>query len=464
MITHHFRGAAMVRLLCALAVLSLLLTACGATPTPTPVPVPPTATKAAATAVPATATPVPPTATKPPATAVPAVATPVAQAVKLTLGVWGGAVQEAIYQGLVKQFKTKYPNYDVELVTAPDFLPFLQKLQTLMAGGNAPDVIDLGNEWYAPFVSKGAFLDLTPFTRSDSDFKLDAFLPAALEPLKFSGKLYGLPHALGVDGLYFNKKLFDKAGVKYPDNTWTWADLLAAAQKLTIRDAASGRVTQYGWADSGQNMWPWIWQNGGSVFDVERNPTKCTLNQPAALEAMQYYVDLAVKHKVAPTVAELAQTPFRDLFMSGRVAMLYDTVGAQSSYTTIKDFEWGVTELAQGKQRAVVLTENGWAISAMTKRPNDAWLLAKFLAGADAVTAITKADKTMPGLKAVAGDTPKPFTDALAYARPFFTSPKLLEMLSVFQAEYPAAALGAKPMKDTLDSMCAKIDAILAQK
>lgn len=471
----RFTGKAAWRVLCIVAVAALLLASCGPTPTPTATPRPPTATSApptatkgppTATPAPPAATPVPPTATKPPptATSVPPTATPAPQPVKLTLGVWGGAAQEAVYQSLIKSFKAKYPHIDVELVTAPDFLPYLQKIQTMMAGGTAPDVMDLGQEWYSAFAAKGAFLDLTPFIQADTTFKVDDYLPIAIQTLTIGGKLYGLPHDLGLDGLYYNKKLFDKAGLKYPDNTWTWSDLLAAAQKLTIRDAASGRVTQYGWTDSGQNMWPWIWQNGGTMFDVERAPTKCTMNSPAAVQAMQFYLDLSLKHKVAPTLAELQQTPFRDLFMSGRVAVIYDTAGAQMSFAAIKDFEWGITELAQGTQRAVNMTENGWAITAFTKRPQEAWLLAKYLAGPEAIGVLTKNSKTIPALKALTGDVPKPFVDSLAYSRPFFTSPKLLEMLSIFQAEYPAAAMGAKPVQATFDSMCAKIDAVLAQK
>ncbi len=180
--------------------------------------------------------------------------------------------------------------------------------------------------------------------------------------------------------------------------------MLAAAQKLTIRDAASGRVTQYGWADSGQNMWDWIWQNGGTVFDAERARPSARSTRRPTLEALQYYVDLALKHKVAPTLAELQQTPFRDLFMSGRVAMLYDTVGAQISFATIKDFEWGVTEEAMGKQRAVGMTENGWAITAFTKKPKEAWVLAKFLSGPEGAGHLTQAQKTIPALKSLTGD------------------------------------------------------------
>jgi ABC-type glycerol-3-phosphate transport system substrate-binding protein len=113
--------------------------------------------------------------------------------------------------------------------------------------------------------------------------------------------------------------------------------LLNAAQKLTVRDT-SGWVVQYGWTDSGLNMWPWV----------------------------------SLKYKVAPNIAELQQVPFRDLFMSGRVAMIYDAIGAQASYVNIKDFAWGVSEMAMGKQRAVGMTENGWAIVALTKNPKQA--------------------------------------------------------------------------------------------
>jgi multiple sugar transport system substrate-binding protein len=383
--------------------------------------------------------------------------------VKLSLGAWGGTADIALYNQAIRQFKAANPDIDVELVSTPDFLSFVQKLQTMLAGGVPPDVITLGNEWIQTFAAKGVFVDLGPLIQADPEVKLDAYWPIAINTLTFGGKLYALPKDMGVDGLYYNKKLFDKAGVKYPDNNWLWADLLAAAQKLTVRDA-SGRTLQYGWADSGQNMWPWVWQNGGSFFDAERNPTKCTMTDPAVVEAMQFYFELSLKHKVAPNIAELQQVPFRDLFMSGRAAMVYDTVAAQASYGTIKDFEWGVSEMAIGRQRAVGMTENGWLIIALTKNLQPAWKLVKWLSSAQGAVIFTTGSGTLPALKAVASTARQPFLDGLAYARPLFTSPRMLELLSVFQAELPAMAMGQKPVKDVLESMTAKFNAILAQK
>jgi ABC-type glycerol-3-phosphate transport system substrate-binding protein len=156
--------------------------------------------------------------------------------------------------------------------------------------------------------------------------------------------------------------------------------------------------------------------------------------------------------------------PFRDLFMSGRVAMVYDTVAAQASYATIKDFEWDVSEMAIGKNRAVGMTENGWLIIALTKNLQPAWKLVKWLSSAQGETIFTAGSGTLPALKAVTTTVKRPFLDGLAYARPLFTSPKMLEILSVFQAEQPAMAMGQKPVKDVLESLNAKINAILAQK
>ncbi len=154
-----------MRLFCLLAVLTLLVAGCRAAPTPTPTkpPAPLAPTAVPPTPVPPTPTPLPPTPTVTP--------------VKLSLGVWGGPADLALYEQAVKQFKAKNPSIDVEIISTPDFLPFIQKLQTMMAAGNPPDVITLGNEWFPAFVSKGAFLEITPFLQADPEVKLDDYFP-----------------------------------------------------------------------------------------------------------------------------------------------------------------------------------------------------------------------------------------------------------------------------------------------
>jgi multiple sugar transport system substrate-binding protein len=377
---------------------------------------------------------------------------------------WGGSQHLALYEQIIDMFEAGHPGIQVQLVAVADFMNYLTKLQTLLAAGTPPDVITLGNEWFPAFMHKGAFADLTPYIENDPDLDLDGYIPRTLEVLTHDGRLYALPKDFSVDALYYNKGAFDAAGVPYPDEAWTWETLLDAAQKLTVRDS-EGRVVQYGWTDSGFNMWPWIWQNGGQIFDHERSPTRCTLTDPAVVEAVQFYYDLSLKHKVAPNVAELQQTPQRELFMAGRVAMSTDNCGAQVPLAEITDFEWDVAMLPKGRERVTPMAENGYALSAASRHREAAWTLIKFLSGPQAVRVIVSAGGAMPCLKSLAesgeANVKPAFLESVPYARPIFSAPQMLDMLAIFRNEQPLMAMGLKSVPDALQSMDERFNEML---
>ena len=94
---------------------------------------------------------------------------------------------------------------------------------------------------------------------------------------------YGLPRDFDTIALFFNKDLFDAAGVDYPDDTWTW-EFRAAAEKLTNKDKGIwGAGMQTSWQE---NYYNFIWQNGGRLLNEDR--TKCVVDEPAACEAFDY--------------------------------------------------------------------------------------------------------------------------------------------------------------------------------
>jgi multiple sugar transport system substrate-binding protein len=313
-------------------------------------------------------------------------------------------------------------------------------------------------------MDKGAFQPLTPYIEGDEDLDLDDWIPRTLEVLTRNGELYALPADFSVDVLYYNLDAFDAAGVSYPDETWTWDTLLDAAQRLTERDAG-GRVVRYGWSDTGLNMWPWIWQNEATIFDNEREPTRATLTDPAVVEAVQFYYDLSLTHKVAPNVAELQQTPVREMFMAGRVAMIYDNVGAQVPFAQITDFRWDVAMLARGKARATPMAENGYAMSASTDHPEAAWALIRYLSGPEAVRVIVGAGGALPALQALAEsdefEVRPAFLASVPYSQPIFSAPQMLDMLAVFRNEQPLMAMGLKPVPEALRSMNALFNEML---
>jgi len=347
-----------------------------------------------------------------------------------------------------------------------DYMNYITKLETLIASNAAPDVIMIAPGVGTDLTVMGALADLNPYIEADPDVSRDDFVPIVLQTLSYEDIVYALPKDFGVDVLYYNKGAFDAAGLAYPDDTWTWDTLLSAAQALTIRDD-DGRVVRWGWTDSALNLWPWVWQNGGDVFDDPFKPTRITLCDPLAMEAVEFYYALSLEHGVAPNVAELQQTPFRELFMAGRVAMIYDTFGSQIPFSEITAFEWDVAPLAQHKQRATPLATAGYGMSSTTQHPELAWELIKFLAGREAVLVVAQAGGGMPARLDLL-DAPdiliRPaFRDSIAYAQPHMAAPHFLEMMAVYRAQLPIMAMGIKSVPDSLNEMCEQINAILKQ-
>ena len=384
----------------------------------------------------------------------------------LQWSVWGGTSTVRVFEQLADMFEAQHPGIRLQLVSVADYMNYITKLETLIAGNAAPDVIMISPGVGTDLMLMGALADLIPHVEADPDVSVDDFVPIVLQTLSYEGKLYALPKDFGVDVLYYNKGAFDAAGLDYPDDTWTWDTLLSAAKALTVRDE-SGRVIQWGWTDSALNMWPWVWQNGGTVLDDPYKPTRATLCDPPAMEAVEFYYSLSLEHAVAPNVAELQQTPFRELFMAGRVAMIYDTFGTQIPFSEITAFEWDVAPLAHGVYRATPLATAGYGMSATTQHPDQAWELIKFLSGPEAVLVVAQAGGGMPARVDLL-DSPdiliRPaFRDSIAYARPHMAAAHFLEMMSVYRAHLPIMAMGIKSVPDSLNEMCDQVNGILQQ-
>ena len=135
---------------------------------------------------------------------------------------------------MIAAFEEQNPGITVDVQTAP-FDDYFTELQTRIAGGDAPDVFELNYENFVSYASRDALLDLTDLAAAEADLA-DRFYPRAYEAFQLDGKQYGLPASFSNVVLFYNKDLFDAAGVEYPTADWTWEDELAAAQTLTNED------------------------------------------------------------------------------------------------------------------------------------------------------------------------------------------------------------------------------------
>ncbi len=332
----------------------------------------PAATPAPTSAVPPTTAPpsAPPTSAP---TAVPPTQPPPAAKVTITLATWVGQSEGQELQGVID--KVNAAATDFQIVSQPIPSDYYTKVQTMIAGNTAPDLMWLSQEYVANYADNGAIMDITDQVAKLSDMpaaKLDDYYPGSLAVAKYNGKLYGLPWIAQPVMLYYNPDLFQKAGINPPDDTWTWDTFKEAAKKLTVKDA-SGNVTQYGTSFNG---WPpiqmFIWQAGGEVIasDLKSSP----VDTPEAMQGEQFYADIIYNPDYAVPEAVIKEQGFGEMAKAGKVAMFYGGAADDLDYAyTVdpKNVKLVMTVVPKGpKDRTTFAWTAITGVSTQTKNPD----------------------------------------------------------------------------------------------
>ena len=138
----------------------------------------------------------------------------------------GSGEHEDTLKKMVEVFESKNPGIKVD-VQLTGYKDYFTSLATKVGGGNAPDVFEMNMENYLAYMLRGQCLDLT-----NMGIDTSAFSAGSLNAVSSDGKLYAVPESFSTCVMFYNKALFDQAGVSYPTDDWTWADAQAAAEKI----------------------------------------------------------------------------------------------------------------------------------------------------------------------------------------------------------------------------------------
>jgi multiple sugar transport system substrate-binding protein len=184
--------------------------------------------------------------------------------------------------------------------------------------------------------------------------------------------------------MYYNEELFDAYSVPYPQAGWTWDDFLATASSL--RDPGS-EVFGYGPMDEIFDPLVFIYQHGGGIFDDLQNPSRVTLDEPANVEALEFYVRLLLDYDVAPTPEQA-----RDAFGAGggsiQTGVFLGQVGMWSgmlsergglSWPAEWTMEWGMVSLPRDRRAATLTLVEGYFISSQAESSDACWAWVSFL-------------------------------------------------------------------------------------
>lgn len=201
------------------------------------------------------------------------------------------------------------------------------------------------------------------------------------------GKIYGVPKDKDIVGLLYNKELFDKAEVEYPDDTWTWDDLESASQQIYDKTGKYGYMT---YSHDQIGYWNFVYQNGGQILNDDG--TKAEYTEAATADAIRYYVEIQ-KNDWCPTQEQFANTGAAEMFFSGEGAMYYagnwDLINLCTTYGDMNG-KWDVAMLpkcpnpANGDGRASISNSVSYATAAKGKNKELAMDFLKFLGSEEA--------------------------------------------------------------------------------
>lgn len=297
---------------------------------------------------------------------------------EISYAIWDSG-QEPGIRKIADKFEEKNPDIKVNIQVV-DWDNYWTMLEAGATGGSLPDTFWMHSNEIYRYGSNEMLLPLDDYLAKSKDAKLENFPDGLNEIYNINGKQYAVPKDFDTIGLWYNKKMFDEAGIAYPDDTWDWDKLKEVAKKLTKSDGS-----QYGFGAGLSNQegyYNFIYQNGGSVITDDM---KSGYDNPKTVEALDYYFSF-VKEKLSPSLT--VDKERAEAFQNGQVAMSLFGSWNLSGFTA-NDYireNADVAVLPKGPDgtRATIFNGLGNAIAANTENPEASWKWVEYLSSKEA--------------------------------------------------------------------------------
>ena len=351
-----------------------------------------------------------------------------------------------------------------------------EEMTTAFAGGVTPDVYQGGAVWSPQMAQRGWAISLDDYIASaDPDWDWDDFFPALQDDVTIDGNIIAVPYRMDLRSFWFRKDHLEEAGLEAPTN---WEELEAAAVALTQRDGDtitregfhfSGPGYPGGWQVDLQAYMIFMHQAGGQILSDDL--TKCTLNEPPAVEALEFIQKLILEHKVQP---------YPGFEVQGNLGPM--EAGLASTTVHRADPDFNATQYAPDQAEFLQITEpltgpakkatqvwiNKYFISSASKSPDAAWALLQFLTNRENLAKYSASFDSIPPRASLGDadfmtDSMKVLLTSANYAVPYPKHPRLIELFRPFATNLESALRGEMTAQETMDKTCDEINAILVE-
>lgn len=289
--------------------------------------------------------------------------------VVLTYAIWDSN-QEKGLRTMADEFEASNPGIkiNIEVTGWSDYWTMLEAGAT---GGALPDVFWMHSNEIYRYASSEMLMDLTDKISSSDKVDLTKFPEGLLKIYNLKGKQYAVPKDFDTIGLWYNKTMFDEAGLSYPDESWTWDDLYAAAKALT-KDGKYGILTPL---HNQEGYYNFVYQNGGEIITSDK---RSGYDDPKTIEALEFYVKF-IHDGLSPEV--YGDSERAEAMQNGLAAMgffgSWNLNGFTENEFMAKNFD--VAVLPKKEKQASIYNGLGNAIAHNTSHPEEAWKFVEYL-------------------------------------------------------------------------------------
>ncbi|OEH56462.1 ABC transporter substrate-binding protein [Oceanobacillus sp. E9] len=381
----------------------------------------------------------------------------------LEIALWDENASEAV-DASIEVFKKENPDIEVKVTYTP-FAEYWTKLRTSLGGGSGPDIFWMNGPNFYEYVDSNLIENLESYIDDDPQFAKENYYETVLDLYSFEDELYAAPYFVDSIGLFYNKLLFDEAGVPYPDNSWTWEDIELYGEQLTNKEEnIHGYVARI--IGNQQGYYNLIPQAGGYIINEDK--TQSGFNTSEAKEAFTFLQSLIDKG-ISPTVQNQIETKATQMFISERVAMLPEiSVHAAEFHKELGD-NLGVAPLPAGKEEGSVIHGIGWAMNSKSDNKELSWELIKSLSGEEGITTMAETGFSTPAhkeasqiwLESIPSIDLQVFLDAHDIGVLYPISKNVAEWQDVETKEIQSAFLGEQTIDEALEKISEQMNKVL---
>jgi ABC-type glycerol-3-phosphate transport system substrate-binding protein len=349
------------------------------------------------------------------------------------------------YEGLAKDFQALNPDIRVQFTSSDEASGRQQQGSAVTSDGREIERLAAAADtfvWFASFQPGdwSSFLDLTPFV-DDPSFPAEDFFPGTLDHFRWQGGIYGLPATISPILVFYDKGMFDEAGVPYPRLGWTWDNLIQAAAQLTQREG--DQIERYGFVDtwSHDTVLAMLHQYGVSLWDEGTDPPQPLFDAPEVADVLRRYADLALRDGVMPVPEFGSNVMAANLIDEGKAATW--TAFAYNLGYHARRTDLGLVPFPEQVNAANPRSMYGFFISAGTAHPDAAWRWLSYLSanhqpwGEGRLPGRRSVAERLSWWKGLDEETRAVFEHALAHpspsGRPLDNVPLLQAMVAVFE-------------------------------